>query len=42
MSMTAVIVDDESKNRASLKKLCEKYVPDLTIEGLADSVATAK
>ncbi|MGB0983643.1 MAG: LytR/AlgR family response regulator transcription factor [Saprospiraceae bacterium] len=40
--MTAVIVDDESKNRASLKKLCEKYVPDLTIEGLADSVATAK
>ena len=42
MIMTAVIVDDESKNRASLKKLCEKYVPDLKIEGLADSVATAK
>jgi two-component system LytT family response regulator len=42
MTMTAVIVDDESKGRASLKKLCEKYVPDLKIEGLADSVATAK
>ena len=42
MLMTAVIVDDESKNRASLKKLCEKYVKDLKIEGLADSVATAK
>lgn len=42
MIMTAVIVDDESKNRASLKKLCEKYVKDLQIEGLADSVATAK
>jgi two-component system, LytTR family, response regulator len=42
MLMTAVIVDDESKNRASLKTLCEKYVPNLQIEGLAESVASAK
>lgn len=42
MAMTAVIVDDESKGRASLKKLCEKYVPDLVIEGMAESVAMAK
>ena len=40
--MTAVIVDDESKGRISLKKLCEKYVPNLKIEGLAESVALAK
>ncbi len=42
MQMTAVIVDDESKGRISLKKLCEKYVPNLKIEGLAESVALAK
>ena len=42
MQMTAVIVDDESKGRNSLKKLCEKYVPNLKIEGLAESVALAK
>lgn len=42
MTLSAVIVDDESNNRASLKKMCEKYVENLVIEGAADSVAMAK
>lgn len=42
MNLTAIIVDDESKGRASLKKLCEKYCDNVTITGLADSVAGAK
>lgn len=42
MTLSAVIVDDESNNRASLKKMCEKYVENLVIEGAAESVAMAK
>lgn len=39
----AIIIDDESKGRLSLNKLCEKYCKgDVQVMGLGDSVAMAK
>ena len=39
----AIIIDDESKGRLSLNKLCEKYCKnEVQVMGLGDSVAMAK
>ncbi len=41
--INAIIIDDESRGRESLKKLLEKYCgDDVKVLGLGDSVATAK